>query len=37
MGHLTHIGKKRNAYTVSAGKPEGKSLFERPGVYESKR
>jgi len=38
MGCLIHTGKKRNVYTILAGKPEGKSLFGRPGcVCESKR
>jgi hypothetical protein len=33
MGHVKHIGKKRNAYSISVGKPEGKvplgSLWHR--------
>jgi hypothetical protein len=29
-GHVAHMGEKRNAYRLSAGKPEGKTPLERP-------
>jgi hypothetical protein len=28
--HLAHIGRKRNAYRVLMGQPEGKVPLERP-------
>jgi len=29
-GHVAYIMEKRNAYSVLAGKPEGKKLLQRP-------
>jgi hypothetical protein len=29
-GHVMHMGESRNAYKILIGKPEWKSLFERP-------
>jgi hypothetical protein len=30
MGHVAHIGERRNVYRVLMGKPEGKRPLERP-------
>jgi hypothetical protein len=30
VGHVARMGKKRNAYSVLVGKPEGKGPLERP-------
>jgi hypothetical protein len=30
VGHVTRIGKKRNAYRILVGKPEGKRPLGRP-------
>jgi hypothetical protein len=32
-GHIAHMGKRRNAYRVLVGKPEGRNHSENPEVY----
>jgi hypothetical protein len=33
IGHVARIGKKKTAYTVLVGKPEGKRTPEKPRLW----